>query len=127
MTHFNEFNGKFTGYNTVLSQNGKTVVLKMNNCKYLEDLSADMMDMVPVFKTWGSNDGLDWLQHGSCTGSCDPFTSGAVISNISIMTKKLVPKSLSPLSALDPGPSTLANAQSLMMAAAIMVSFFLTF
>ena len=83
-------------------------------------MTADMKEMIFIFSTWGSNN-LDWLQHGSCTGTCDPSYSGAVISNISIMSQQLVPKSMSPLSALDPGPSTLDSAQGMVLAAALAV------
>lgn len=109
VTHFDGWNGKFTGYTTVLSQNGRTVVLERSKCEYLEDMSDDMKNMVFVFSNTDSSD-LDWLQHGSCTGECDPYKTGSVFTNMSIITKQLVPKTMSHSSALDPGPSAFTSA-----------------
>jgi len=84
-TIFHESNGVFTGYTTVLEQDGKQVVMQSSNCSYLNRMSDDMTDMALVISNWGSS-GLDWLQHGVCTGTCSRSGTFSSISDFQITT-----------------------------------------
>lgn len=86
-TTFHESGGQFTGYTTVIEQEGRTVVLEQRDCAYLERMTTDMTDMVLVISNWGSGN-LDWLQHGVCSGSCDSQNTLSVLSNMQIFTKE---------------------------------------
>jgi hypothetical protein len=59
-TSFHESSGVFTGYTTVLEQDGKQVVLEASNCGYLSRMTTDMTDMAFVISNWGSGN-LNWL------------------------------------------------------------------
>merc|ERR1712109_226953 len=84
-TIFHESAGFFTGYTTVLEQDGKQVVLKSSNCSYLSRMTTDMTDMVLVISNWGSGN-LDWLQHGVCSGTCSRSGTFSAISDFQITT-----------------------------------------
>ena len=61
------------------------MVLEQNDCSYLSNMTEAMKSMVFAISNWGS-DNIDWLQHGACTGSCDPSTNVNVFRNIEIYT-----------------------------------------
>jgi len=89
-TSFHESSGVFTGYTTVLEQDGKQVVLEASNCGYLSRMTTDMTDMAFVISNWGSGN-LNWLQHGVCTGSCSASGTLSVISDFQIFTNSFAP------------------------------------
>ena len=60
--------------------------------------------MVFAISNWGSHQ-FDWLQHGVCTGQCDPKTTLSVFSNIKITTGGAVPElDTEPKPFVDPYP-----------------------
>jgi len=94
-TSFHESGGVFTGYTTVLEQDGRTVVLEATDCAYLGRMSSDMTDMVFAISNWGSGS-LDWLQHGVCTGTCSQSSTLSVFSNLQIFTGAYQPEPPAP-------------------------------
>jgi len=48
-------------------------------------MTDDMTDMALVISNWGSS-GLDWLQHGVCTGTCSRSGTFSSISDFQITT-----------------------------------------
>lgn len=63
------------------------MLLEQNDCSYLSNMTEAMQSMVFAISNWGS-DGLDWLQHGACSGSCDSTTNVNVFRNIEIYTQE---------------------------------------
>jgi hypothetical protein len=89
---FHESDGAFTGYTTILSQDGREVVLSQTGCSdYLGKMSADMTQMVISISNWGS-DNFDWFQHGACSGSCSQSNTLSTLSNLSFKTTRVTPK-----------------------------------
>jgi len=65
------------------------VVYEKNQCtEYLTEMSEDIQKMVIVISNWGSYS-LNWLQHGVCSGGCDPSTTLSVFNNIKINTRPI--------------------------------------
>jgi len=48
-------------------------------------MTEDIKSMVFAISNWSSDD-LDWLQHGACTGTCDPYTTLSVLKNLKFKT-----------------------------------------
>ena len=48
-------------------------------------MTSDMSKMVISLSNWGA-DGLDWLQHGVCSGSCDRNNTLSTLSNLEFNT-----------------------------------------
>lgn len=65
-TEFQESDGKFVGYKTILTQsnlNGSVnrVEMSTGSCEYLSFMSSDITQMVFVLSNWKSDGNLDWL------------------------------------------------------------------
>ena len=54
-------------------------------------MTQAMRTMVFAISNWGSHQ-FDWLQHGVCTGQCNPVTTLSVFSNIKIRTNSAIPE-----------------------------------
>jgi len=78
--------GSFHNYSTTLSQNTHEIVLSNSSSDgYLNDMTQDLFDgMAFAMSSWAS-DGISWLQHDRCQGTCPEGTTLS-FTNLKIMT-----------------------------------------
>ena len=85
--------GKFNGYTTTMSQfkqetGGSRTIDMQNDCATnFEEMGKDLENgMVFAMSNWEST-GIDWLQHGACSGTC-PETHDSLLtfSNLKVTT-----------------------------------------
>jgi hypothetical protein len=69
-TEFQEQNGVFVGYKMTFTQEGRELVMETGDCSnYLQHMTSDITQMAFAFSHWDGG-GLDWMQHGVCSGGC---------------------------------------------------------
>lgn len=67
-----------------MTQEGRNLVFEIKDCDaYLKRMTADIQNMSIVISNWGSYS-LNWLQHGVCSGGCDPLNTLSSVSNLKI-------------------------------------------
>jgi len=66
--------------------------LSTGNCDYLHDMTQDIQSMVWSISNWGAetSGGIDWLEHGVCTGTCDRFMTETTLKNLAFITADYV-------------------------------------
>ena len=71
-----------TSYKLTVTQGDQVDENQMDN-GYIGGLSSPLDgNMAFIMSNWGSDDGISWLQHGACSGTCDNMPNLA-FSNLS--------------------------------------------